>query len=167
MFAKQFYWYKLSQAFQLSLCLLLGTYWLAGSKLPDGGRESYHFGGGQNLGPGPCHGINPGSLTVGSQRVIHYWVTLLSLSQSFAHHHPLWITATNSIALWGLPWWPHKDPHAMQETTCYVGDTGLMPGSGRCPGEGNGNPFQHSCLENSMDRGAWRATVHGLARLSD
>jgi len=50
-------------------------------------------------------------------------------------------------------------------------DVGLMPGSGRCPGEGNGNPLQYSCLENSMDRGAWWVTVHGVAkwqtRLSD
>ena len=45
MFAKQFYWYKLSQAFQLSLCFPLGAYWLAGSRLPEGGGESYHFGG--------------------------------------------------------------------------------------------------------------------------
>ena len=44
MFAKQFYWYKFSRAFQLSLCFLLGAYWLAGSRLPDGGGESYHFG---------------------------------------------------------------------------------------------------------------------------
>ena len=52
-----------------------------------------------------------------------------------------------------------------------AGDTGLIPGSGRSPGEGNGNPFQFSCLENSMDRGAWWVTVHGVAknwtRLSD
>jgi len=39
------------------------------------------------------------------------------------------------------------------------GDAGLIPGLGRLPGEGNGNPLQNSCLENSMDRGAWRATV--------
>ena len=42
-----------------------------------------------------------------------------------------------------------------------------MPGSGRSPGEGNGNPLQYSCLENPMDRGAWWATVHGVARESD
>ena len=41
-------------------------------------------------------------------------------------------------------------------------DTGSVPGSGRSPGEGNGNSLQCSCLENSMDRGAWRATVHGV-----
>ena len=43
-------------------------------------------------------------------------------------------------------------------------DAGLIPGLGRSPGEGNGNPFQYSCLENPMDRGAWRATVHGVAK---
>ena len=50
-------------------------------------------------------------------------------------------------------------------------DTGSIPGSGRSPGEGNGNPLQYSCLGNSMDRGAWRVTVHLVAksriRLSD
>ena len=43
-------------------------------------------------------------------------------------------------------------------------DVGLTPGSGRSPGVGNGNPLQYSCLKNSMDRGAWRATVHGAAK---
>ena len=41
---------------------------------------------------------------------------------------------------------------------------GLIPGSGRSPGEGNGNPLQYSCLENPMDRGAWRATVHWVSK---
>ena len=45
-----------------------------------------------------------------------------------------------------------------------AGDPGSIPGSGRSPGEGNGNPLQYSCLENSMDRGAWQATVHGVAK---
>ena len=44
------------------------------------------------------------------------------------------------------------------------GDPGLIPGSGRSPGEGNSNPLQYSCLENPMDRGAWWATVHGVAK---
>ena len=44
------------------------------------------------------------------------------------------------------------------------GDAGLIPGLGRSPGGGNGNPFQYSCLENSMDRGTWWATVHGVAQ---
>ena len=45
-----------------------------------------------------------------------------------------------------------------------VGDIGLIPGLGRSPGEGHGNPLYYSCLENSVDRGAWRATVHGVAK---
>ena len=44
------------------------------------------------------------------------------------------------------------------------GDGGLIPGLGRSPGEGNGNPLQYSCLVNAMDRGTWRATVHGVAK---
>ena len=46
-----------------------------------------------------------------------------------------------------------------------AGDPGLISGSGRGPGKGVGNPLQFSCLENSMDRGAWQATVHGVAEL--
>ena len=45
-----------------------------------------------------------------------------------------------------------------------AGDQGLIPGSGRSPAEGNGNPLQYSGQKNSMDRGAWRATVHGVAK---
>ena len=45
-----------------------------------------------------------------------------------------------------------------------IRDTGSIPGSGRSPGEGNGNPLQYSCLKNPMDRGAWWATVHGVAQ---
>ena len=45
-----------------------------------------------------------------------------------------------------------------------VGDPGLIPGSGRSPGEGNGSPFQYSCLEKSMDGGAWWAIGHGVAK---
>ena len=52
-----------------------------------------------------------------------------------------------------------------------AGDPGSIPGSGKSPGEGNGNPLQYSCLENPMDKGAWLATVHGVTksqtRLSD
>ena len=47
------------------------------------------------------------------------------------------------------------------ESTCNAGDLGSIPGLGRSPGEGNGNPLQYSYLENPMDRGAWQATVHG------
>ena len=51
-----------------------------------------------------------------------------------------------------------------KESACSGGDLGSIPGSGRSPGEGNGKPLQYSCLENPMDRGAWWATVHGVAK---
>ena len=54
-----------------------------------------------------------------------------------------------------------------EPTGVSVGDVDSVPQSGRSPGEGNGNPLQHSWLGNSMDRGAWRATVHGVAKESD
>ena len=50
-----------------------------------------------------------------------------------------------------------------KESTCNVGDLGSIPGLGRSPGEGNGYPLQYSCLENFADRGAWWATVRGVA----
>ena len=52
-----------------------------------------------------------------------------------------------------------------EETACSVGDQVSIPGSGRSHGEGNENPFQYSCLENAMDRGALHATVHGITRV--
>ena len=58
-----------------------------------------------------------------------------------------------------------------KESACNAGDPGSIPGCGRSPREGNGYPLQYSCLENSMDRRAWEATVHGITeswiRLSD
>ena len=50
-----------------------------------------------------------------------------------------------------------------KESACSIGEPGSIPALGRSPGEGNGNPLHYSCLENSMDRGAWQATVHGVA----
>ena len=52
-----------------------------------------------------------------------------------------------------------------KESACYAGDPGSFPGSGRSLGEGNGHSLQYSCLENSIDRGAWWATVHGGHRV--
>ena len=51
-----------------------------------------------------------------------------------------------------------------KESDCNAGDPSLNPESGRSPGEGNGNPFQYFCLENFMDREAWQAKVHGVAK---
>ena len=74
---------------------------------------------------------------MGSQRVGHDWVTFIFK-----------MTVNNFLGgfLCGL---------AGKESACNTGDLGLIPGSGRSPGEGNGNPFQYSCLENSMDGGDW------------
>ena len=54
-----------------------------------------------------------------------------------------------------------------KESACDARDAGSIPGSGGSPGEGNGNPLQHSCLGNPMDRGTWRATVNGETKESD
>ena len=51
-----------------------------------------------------------------------------------------------------------------KESSCNAEDLGLIPGLGRSPGEGNGNSLQYSCLENSMDRGTWWVTVHGVTK---
>ena len=52
----------------------------------------------------------------------------------------------------------------VKASACNAGDLGSIPGSGRSPGEGNGNPLQYSCLENPMDGGVWWATVHGVTK---
>ena len=59
----------------------------------------------------------------------------------------------------GLPLWLNS-----KESTCNAGDRGSIPGWGRAPGGEHGNPLQYSRLENLMDRGAWRATVHGVSQ---
>ena len=62
----------------------------------------------------------------------------------------------------GLPWWLSG-----KESICQAGDTGLIRGLGRYPGEGNGNPLQYSCLGNAMNREVWQATVHGVTKELD
>ena len=75
--------------------------------------------------------------------------------------------AEGVVSLTGVyrgPWKEHGSNR--KESTCNAGDTrdmGSVPGLRGCPGEGNVNPLQDSCLENPMDRGAWRATVQGIA----
>ena len=67
----------------------------------------------------------------------------------------------------------HLDPKTYQvdpggsdgkESACSAGDLGSVPGLGRSPEEGNGNPLQYSCLENPMDGGTWQTTVHGVTK---
>ena len=112
-----------------------------------------------------------GIQSMGSQRVGHDWVTTLSLSP-----HIFYCTLTLQIDIFfdhgiilflyqinkrtGFP-----DGSVVKNPPANTGETGSIPGLERSPGEENGNQLQYSCLENPMDRGAWQATVHGLARV--
>ena len=89
-------------------------------------------------------------------RVAKSWTQLKQLS---AHSH-------TRILLFSCNLWPMGFAGGSdgKESACNAGDPGLIPASGRFPREGNGNPLQYSCLEKPMDRGAWRATVHKVAK---
>ena len=78
----------------------------------------------------------------------------------------LFLLADNSATKITWIYWPLEAflVAQMAESACNVGDPGSIPGSGRSPGGGHGNPLQYSCLQNPMGRGAWRATVHGIAQ---
>ena len=88
----------------------------------------------------------------GSKVIFHLLPELLALFSPFHN----WLSV---LLPKGLPWWLSG-----KESTCKVGDVGSIPGLGRAPGGGNGNPVQHSCLENPLDRGAWWATVYKVAK---
>ena len=64
----------------------------------------------------------------------------------------------------GVTLWDFPDGSGGKAAVYNARDPGLIPGSGRSPGEGTGNPLQYYCLENIMDRGAWQATVHGVTK---
>ena len=85
----------------------------------------------------------------------------------FSVTFPLENTWQHLMVIFGLP----LVVQLLKESTCNAGGPCSTPGSGRFPGEGNGNPLQYSCLENPMDREAWHATLHGIekgrTRLSD
>ena len=134
----------------------------------------------------------PGSLqSMGFLRVIHDWATSLSLF-TFMHWRRKWQPTPVFVPgksqgwghlvgcrLWGrteLDTTEATEQHQQgpvkgfpggldgKESACNAGDPGSIPGLGRSPGEGNGNPLQYSCLENPTDRGAWWPTVHGVAK---
>ena len=69
------------------------------------------------------------------------------------------------LTSWRLLIWGFPRSSVGKESSCSAGDPGSIPGSGRSPGEENGNPLQYSCLDNPVDRGAWRATAHGVTRV--
>ena len=77
-----------------------------------------------------------------------------------------WSRLIEQFLVWGSPLsdcFPCSS--VSKESACNVGDLGSIPGSGRSPGKGNGNPLQYSCLENLMDTRAWKVTVYGVARV--
>ena len=97
----------------------------------------------------------PGMLWfMGSQRVRHHWAIELNWTELNRTEHRLCFWLPVQI----LGDFPGGTSGGDSR------DAGLIPGSGRSPGGGNGNPLQHSCLENSMDRGTWWTTVHGVAK---
>ena len=74
-------------------------------------------------------------------------------------HNACFITVILGVMVEGFPGGSNG-----KESACNAGDPGSIPGLGRSPGGGNGNPLQYSCLENSMDRGAWQTIVHGITK---
>ena len=106
-----------------------------------------------------CLSLNVTSLGLSGQPngcPIHAVISL-SIAFSSQHFSPLDI-AVFVFMVWGFPGGSDG-----KETTCNVGDLCSIPGVGRSPGGGHGYPLQYSCLENPMNRGAWQATVHGVA----
>ena len=86
----------------------------------------------------------------------------------------LWLLSPGMRMFGGKPAWLLPSPWKVipkvhgsegKESACKAGDLGSIPGWGRSPGEGNGYPLQYSCLGNSMDRGTWWATIHGITRV--
>ena len=103
------------------------------------------------------------------ESVIWRWVPILTFSNALAFPQFLpcfffpHLTAVWTFELAPTTGFPHNSDG--EESAYNAGDPDSIPGLGRSPGEGNGNPLQYSCLGNPMDRGAWRATVHGVARV--
>ena len=111
-------------------------------------------------------------------RPFHYHLSKPSPSFMSCLHHVFHISPV-TVALSGAAWWSSGEDATFQrsgcrfnprwwlrpkESACHVGDLGSIPGSGRSPGERNGNPLQSSGPENPMDRGACWATVHGVTK---
>ena len=131
----------------------------------------------------------PGGLqSMGLLRVRHDWLSLSLLLFTFMHRRRKWQPTPMFLLgesqgrgnLVGCRLWGHTEldtteatlqqQHCIiggsdgKESTCNAGDPSSIPGSGRSPGERIGYTLQYSCLENSMDREAWQATVHGVAK---
>ena len=111
-----------------------------------------------------CNRLLQGDLTTAI-----YFLTVPEAKSPRSRCQHVWFVVETSLP--GYRWLPScwvsqraqqvKNPPAGEQTQERC--AGLIPGSGRSSGEGNGNPLQYSCLENSIDRGIWRATVHGVS----
>ena len=93
----------------------------------------------------------------------------LSLKEKLSLSHLHSECFSKTLIFWCLLWWKGASPvvQMVKNPPANTGDAGLIPGSGRSPGEMNGYPLQYSCLENPMDRRAWQVTVHGVAKRHD
>ena len=120
------------------------------------------------VNPHPLHPLPHAStccegLSSGSRSKLVGTATALPLAlHNPAHTRPRSLVSVSLSVGWGYTMELLRGFHggsAGKETACNAGDLGSIPGSGRPPGVGNGNPLQYSCLENSMDREAWQATV--------
>ena len=92
--------------------------------------------------------------------------TLLVRLKGSLHFYILlvWMRNGTPLTKWNLTIWGFPSGSAIKESACNAGDACLIPGLGRSHGRGHGNPLQHSCLENLMDRGAGRATIHRVTK---
>ena len=83
-----------------------------------------------------------------------------ALTKELYFHRCIYLYST----CWNVFWLKYTNTQDGKESACNLGDPGSILRLGRSPGEGNGYPLQFSCLENSMDRGAWWVTVHGVTK---
>ena len=101
--------------------------------------------------------LKPRTETMSQEDCVTKWKEPRFQRQTYLISNLCYLVNTGAIVEYiVIPWWLSqvKDLSAMQEEACSTGDRGSIPGSGRSPGEGNGNPLQYSCLENPTDRGA-------------
>ena len=127
-------------------------------------NESFFASGGQNIGALASASVLPmniqGWFPLGLTDLISFQTK--GLSRVFSRSTILRRKFFSTQPSWGSP-----GSSVGKESTRSAGDLGLIPGSGRSLGGGNGKPPQYSCLENPMDRGAWRAIVHEVLRIGD
>ena len=129
-----------------------------------GGKESVSSAGdlgstpgsGRSLGEGNGYPLQHSCLENSADRGAS-WTTFHGVAKRWTG---LSMSKVNIAAICKL--WAFPGGSDGKESICIAGDPGSIPGSERSPGGGNGNPFQYSCPENSMNRGAWWATVHGV-----